>query len=570
MRDRDQRVVAALRAEAESVPLTLTEAAVHEQRAHPPATPWTRLLGLGVVGAAVAAVVLAIVMAPQPRSGADQTEPIQLEPGVALPSPYDWDGVRDALAPRGLRLEIPGAAARAEERLTARQALEIVTEEYAAEVGVTIVSLHLATVTSENERLPLRGELMYVAESTGHDTGNCFTLVGAVDGEPVIGACFYPERTQPYASLPVGIYLADRPIGTTCLGLTLPRDEDGLLLPRAVDLRAQWWSVGAGADCTTTSSSVVSTSVELLATNTLAVTIPLMDGGERRIVVEIVQPLDGGFGAVVTSGEERAEVAFSVVERIDPEASPQVTPPSPEPEPGSTAASPSAEPEPGSTRDTIWRVVVSDLVVRSEPGVADLSTILPARLTDEDRVLVVDGPRDVDGYTWYQVLPIRPDGLRERPFGWVASASREGEPWLAMEDLACPGSSDLEGILRLAPEERLACYGGRTIQFRGAQGGCGVAGGLPVSYEPRWLRSESGCGFGPEPGQISFVLRFPSGVPNDFGDAPSVEVVGHFDDPAAAACVGTANYPEATAPTKAEAVALCRTEFVVESLGADP
>lgn len=569
MRDRDERIVAALRAEAESVPLTLTEAAVHERLDRSPATPWARLLRLAVAAAAVATVVLAVVTAPQPRSGADEAEPMQLEPGIALPSPYDWDGVRDALAPRGLQLEIPSAAERAQAGITAPQALGLVRAEYANEVGVRIVSLHLARVTSQDERQPLRGELMYLAESYGHETGNCFTLVGAADGHPVIGACSYPQRGLPYAGLPRGVYVAARPIGTTCLELTLPPAEDGLFLPDAENLRAQWWDVGGGGDCTTTSSSVVSTSVELLAANTLAVAIPLMDGGEQRFVVEIVQPHDGGFGAVVTSGDERAEVAFSVVELIDPHASPQVTPSSPAPGPGSTSTSPSSEPE-SSVRDTIWRVVVSDLVVRSEPGVADASTILPARLTDEDRVLVVDGPRSADGYTWYQVLPIRPDGLRERPFGWVASASREGEPWLAMEDSACPGSSDLDGILRLAPEERLACYGGRTIQFRGGQGGCGAAGGLPVSYEPRWLRSESGCGFAPEPGQISLVLRFPPGVPNDFGIDPTVDVIGHFDDPAAATCVGTANYPEATAPTKAEAVALCRTEFVVESMSAAP
>jgi len=234
-----------------------------------------------------------------------------------------------------------------------------------------------------------------------------------------------------------------------------------------------------------------------------------------------------------------------------------------------SAPAPTASPTPesgSSVRDTIWRVVVADLVVRTEPGVSDASTILPARLTDDDRVLVVDGPRAADGYGWYQVLPIRPDGLRERPFGWVAAASREGEPWLVIEDLSCPDSSDLDGLMRLAPEERLACYGGQTIRFRGEQGGCGVADGLPVSFEPRWLRGESGCGFGLEPGYISLMLRFPPGVANEFGLTPSVDVIGHFDDPAAATCTGTANYPEVTAPTKAEAVALCRTEFVVESL----
>lgn len=254
-------------------------------------------------------------------------------------------------------------------------------------------------------------------------------------------------------------------------------------------------------------------------------------------------------------------------------ASPRATPSMSPSAPASTPPSASPTPQVGSSaRDTIWRVLVSDLVVRSEPGVEDPNTILSEGLTEEDRVLVVDGPVASGGYEWYQVLPIRPDGLRERPFGWVASASREGEPWLAMENLSCPEPPDLEGLLRLAPEERLACYGGRTIEFRAeqAQGGCGVAGGVPVSYEPRWLMSEGGCGFGPPPGQTTseawLMLRFPPGVPNDFGVSPVVDVVGHFDDPAAQTCVATANYPDVTPPTKAEAVAQCRTQFVVESL----
>jgi hypothetical protein len=245
----------------------------------------------------------------------------------------------------------------------------------------------------------------------------------------------------------------------------------------------------------------------------------------------------------------------------DPSPSPAASPSA------STTSAPSVSPAAGSSaRDTIWRVVVSDLVVRSEPGVADPATILPARLTTNDRVLVVNGPLVADGYEWYQVLPIRPDGLRERPFGWVAAANREGEPWLAQEDPACPDASDLEGILRLAPEERLACYGSRTIEFRGDGGGCGAAGGLPVSYEPRWLMSESGCGFGLEIGQIDMVLRFPPAVSQDFGPSGTVEVRGHFDDPAAATCIATANYADVTPPSPDEAIAQCRTQFVVESL----
>lgn len=219
-------------------------------------------------------------------------------------------------------------------------------------------------------------------------------------------------------------------------------------------------------------------------------------------------------------------------------------------------------------RDSIWRVTVSDLIVRSEPGVADPDTILPARLTDEDRVLVVDGPRAADGYEWYQVLPIRPDGLRERPFGWVAAASRGGEAWMEQEQLDCPGSADLAGILLLAPEERLACFGGRSIRFiAGEEGGCGAGGGFPVAYEPAWLAGSGGCGFGAATDNW-LMLRFPPGASQAY--RPGDEIVGHFDDPAAANCVGTANYPDVTAPSRAEAVAQCRTEFVVESVAPVP
>lgn len=220
-------------------------------------------------------------------------------------------------------------------------------------------------------------------------------------------------------------------------------------------------------------------------------------------------------------------------------------------------------------RDMIWRVTVSDLIVRSEPGVADPDTILPARLTDEDRVLVVDGPRGADGYQWYQVLPLRPDGLREPPFGWVASASRDGEPWMAMEALTCPESSHLDGILALAPEERLACFGSRTIRFvAGEEGGCGAGGGFPVAYEPAWLAGFGGCGFGRNGADNWLMLRFPPDASQAY--RPGDEIVGHFDDPAATTCVATANYPEVTPPSREEAIARCRTEFVVESVTSSP
>lgn len=233
-------------------------------------------------------------------------------------------------------------------------------------------------------------------------------------------------------------------------------------------------------------------------------------------------------------------------------------------------ASPSSDAGPLS-RDPIWRVVVTELVVRTEPGVFDSATMLPARLTVDDRVLIVAGPVVADGYEWVQVLPIRPDALRERPFGWVAAASRDGEPWLEREDLACPDPEDeTAALLALAPEERLACYGGQSIVIRAPAGGCGAGGGFPVSYEPSWLMGESGCGLGVEPGQIALMLRTPPGASYVLDQGPQLVVRGHFDDPAAATCVARANYPGVTPPSQTEAVALCRTQFVVEAVARAP
>ncbi len=320
--ERGERIVAALKAEARSASLTLTEADVLERIARPTEPRWGRLFGVGLAALAFVALVTVAVV-PQVRLGDQrvepiQPEPIQLEPSVALPPPYDWTGVRDALAPRGLSIDIPTPAQRADAVLDVDRTLGVVRAEYQSEPGISIISLHLATVTSADERLPLSGELMYIAESTGHQTGNCFTLIGVADSEPVIGACFYAERSQPYAALPIGNYQADMPVGKTCLALTFARREDWLLTPRAADVSARWWDVGASGDCTTTTSSVVVSSVEIVSATSLEIGIPLMSGEQQQIVVEIVTQHDGGFTALAITGDERVELRFNFVEEIDP------------------------------------------------------------------------------------------------------------------------------------------------------------------------------------------------------------------------------------------------------------
>lgn len=195
----NDRILAALRAEAESVPVTLTEAAIHARMStRPMRSGWANAV-LPMLGALVLLAVALAIAAPRMHMDTADRGPIQLEPSDPLPPPYDWAGVRDALAPRGLVIEIPTEAEAKGAELSAAEAMDVLTTHWAGEGGVAVVSLHLAKVTSESERMPITGELMYVAESTGHDTGNCITLISASNTDTGGDACFYPNRTKPVA-----------------------------------------------------------------------------------------------------------------------------------------------------------------------------------------------------------------------------------------------------------------------------------------------------------------------------------------------------------------------------------
>ena len=64
------------------------------------------------------------------------------------------------------------------------------------------------------------------------------------------------------------------------------------------------------------------------------------------------------------------------------------------------------------------------LVVRTEPGTDDPATITAERLHAGQRVRLLDGPVEADGYPWYEVSV-------GEVSGWVASESKDGSsPWL--------------------------------------------------------------------------------------------------------------------------------------------
>lgn len=205
---------------------------------------------------------------------------------------------------------------------------------------------------------------------------------------------------------------------------------------------------------------------------------------------------------------------------------------------------------------------MTDLIVRSEPGVeAGPSTILPGRLTTADRAYVVAGPVSASGYAWYQVGPLtRGDGTAGR-FGWIAAASREGEAWVQPVAAPCPATVELAGVLALQPLERLACFGGESIELTAPQIACGAGGG-PWTFEPNWLMGIGGCGLAID-ATAALLYRVPPGV-TVTDETPPVTMHGHFDDPAAAECTATTADPAIPAPGPDEAVLMCRTEFVVE------
>jgi len=64
------------------------------------------------------------------------------------------------------------------------------------------------------------------------------------------------------------------------------------------------------------------------------------------------------------------------------------------------------------------------LVIRTQPGMSADSAIFKTRIYPGQRVLTLEGPLEASGYPWFRVRL----GVIE---GWVAAASRDGEPWLA-------------------------------------------------------------------------------------------------------------------------------------------
>ena len=180
---------------------------------------------------------------------------------------------------------------------------------------------------------------------------------------------------------------------------------------------------------------------------------------------------------------------------------------------------------------------------------------------------MLDGPVTASGYDWYEVAQL---SSRTLPSGWVASASRDGEPWIVAGAFDCPPvPTDFRSLAALPVGVGLACFPQVpiTVQARLISCACDVDGAW---YTPSWFRLNDDPELLVEPG----VTRVPPDMADWFGlnldpagQHPDVlpvgevvEVTGMFDHPAAATCTRTEMDGEPVASQG------CRLEFAVTRL----
>lgn len=268
-------------------------------------------------------------------------------------------------------------------------------------------------------------------------------------------------------------------------------------------------------------------------------------------------------GASVLLGACRSSVAPASDGAI---AGPSGTP-SPTSEPTRSNAA-----EPKSTNSFVASVVTTlandGLRVRSEPRISDDSRRLEPLLPLGSQLYVLGGPVSASGYVWYEVVPLT---SRNLPSGWVASADRAGEPWIAADDFHCPPvPTDVRSLAGLPPAVGLVCFPRVpiTVAARLISCNCDMDGSW---YTPSWFFLGSG---GPNLLVEPDVTTVPSDVADWFvlnldprAEQPEVlpvrqivEVTGIFDHPAASSCTRTEMDGE---PVSSQG---CRLEFAVTRL----
>lgn len=236
--------------------------------------------------------------------------------------------------------------------------------------------------------------------------------------------------------------------------------------------------------------------------------------------------------------------------------------------------------------DQIVQSAVNGLTVRRGTGLTGekLGTLAAGQ-----QAFVIGGPREADGYNWYQLsgIGLPPDtgcvSDETNPFacpiwiGWAASADVDGAPWLEQSTTDCPSApmnvQDL--AFGLSDIQRLTCYGDSRITFRGwwpvLPADAGLGGTCGVSdATPRWLACQNinyvRLAISPTDGGTGLLAVYID--PATGVEMPErgrwVEVSAHLDDPAAQLCYD----PDATYDAGVDPAGLilgCRGRLAVDS-----
>jgi hypothetical protein len=233
--------------------------------------------------------------------------------------------------------------------------------------------------------------------------------------------------------------------------------------------------------------------------------------------------------------------------------------------------------------NSIADVISTNLRLRSQPRISADSIKFEPLMTVGDRLFVIDGPVTATNHDWYQVLVWRPANTGAVwPIGWVASADINGTPWIAGATIDCPTTPDLGQLAAMDRHVALACYGHRTLSFRGLVGGsepvdpCPAGVAEPCLAGPTWLAGTGGWTatvdahaattspstqpliLALDPGATAVATRVPAGR--------MATIQGAFDDPASASCKLQGSPASVSTLTVTDAVLRCRSTFVISSI----
>jgi hypothetical protein len=323
---------------------------------------------------------------------------------------------------------------------------------------------------------------------------------------------------------------------------------------------------------------------------------PELGAGGSRMRVVVAAVIIGLLVASCGSTPERLPASLSAepsnaasspspdrgISSAAPETSPsRAIEPSAAPSPAATPADTQSRPRP----DSFAWVVTDNLRVRSRPEVSDQSAKYEPLLWKGALLWVIEGPVRGSGYDWYRIQPMGEADLQQHPDpppeGWVAAASKVGEPWV--EDWGICPRVPLDTVSEFDwPAQGLiglSCNGSQSIEFtamasRWSPHTCDDSD-WRRQIEPVWFQ---GCvdryvldrvgGFAQgERAALSITLA-PEVEVNvtpalEIGSWVRVRVSGHYDDPRARSC----RLPEHLANVSEETVVrFCRAQFVVDTL----